>query len=72
MVTSIRIPIQAGKRFCWYCHFLHSREGHLDPDPDQERYWCNAFAQQVQADERDKPLRIEACLKAERSDDDQI
>lgn len=61
----IQIYIQAEKKFCGYCHFLHSREGHLLVDSTQERYWCEAFAQKVQADKRDRPLRVEDCLKGE-------
>ena len=61
----IKFPIQASKKHCWYCHFLDSREGCLHPDPNKERYWCNAFAQQVHADKQDRPERVEACKEAE-------
>lgn len=60
----IKLHIQAEKKFCGYCHFLHSREGYLHPDPDEERYWCDAFAQEVQADKKSRPVRIDDCLKA--------
>ena len=58
----IKFPIQAEKKYCWYCHFLHDREGYIHPDPDAERYWCNAFTQEVVADKKDRPLRLSDCL----------
>ena len=65
----IKFPIQAEGKHCGWCHFLHSREGCLQPIPDQPRYFCDAFAQEVEADKKDRPLRVDDCLKGEVKDE---
>lgn len=66
----IKFFIQAEKKHCGYCHFLSNSELSLWNAEKGEhevikRYWCEAFAQAVEADNKDRSLRIEDCLKGE-------
>ena len=64
-MIAIKVHVQAEKKYCGYCHFLDSREGCLHPDPSKERYWCEAFTQEIESDKQDRPQRIEDCLNSE-------
>ncbi len=49
---------------------MHSREGCLQPIPDQPRYFCDAFAQEVEADKKDKfdSIELKVIQDADRLD----
>ncbi len=69
-MVAIKFPIQAEKKACGFCHFLEISEQSLWNQEKgmheiTKRYWCEAFAQAVETDKKNRPQRIEDCLRAE-------
>ena len=61
----IKFFIQADKKHCGYCHFLHNVNAFID---GKEFKYCNAFTQDVGLDKKGRPLRVEDCKEAELSE----
>ncbi len=65
----IKFYIQADPKSCGYCHFLHNGVKFADGKPFR---FCDAFAQEIETDKKDRPLRLTDCVASHISFIDSI
>jgi hypothetical protein len=73
---NITIPIMCGRRRCERCHLYSpcAKPGRWDDGAQlgitSKRVWhCHAIPQTLESDTDDRPLRSEACIKAQEVSD---
>lgn len=64
-MRSVRVPIQAGKRNCGFCHLADRIYHRVD---ECEVDWCHLFARQLERDKKG-PVRCDDCIRAETVDE---